>query len=362
MPTSFITSLEPMPCKLQVVSAILHDNKVYITGLASVNEGENNEDPGDDTKRQVQVYLQREEKRVVARKKRIWSTLPEAPNYNAPVTVINGLITLVGGRDAETTNITNVLSSWHEEKRQWEPSNPPQMRTKRLESGVCHYDNLLLVVGGIVDNKKPKPVNTADVYNFRSKNWSTPEELVLPISQLRSPQVAVFKEYVYVIGGAITYPAPPEHGDAQYNPEAWRARWSDVKEAVNDAEAKERHTSKAAVPQSFKGVQSVWENITNPPARRPTVVSCEDSLMLVGGVKDGIPQEGIYKFIDGNNVDGKVGSWKQVGSMSVGRYRHAAVPVGSCGATLLVAGGYVLGDPKGQEKHKRSPSTELVAL
>ena len=341
MPTSFITSLEPM-CELQVVSAVLHDNKVYITGLASASKDDKDEVPKDDTKRQVQVYLQCE-------KKRNWSTLPEAPNYNAPITVLNGRITLVGGRDANTTNITNILSTWHEEEHKWKTSDPSSMLTQRLESGVCHHDNLLLVVGGIVDDKEKKLVNTVDVYNFSSKIWSTPETLVLPIAQLRSPQVAVFKEYVYVIGGATTYPSPPTKGQAQYNLKAWRARWSDVKEAV----------SEAAVSKPSK---CVWKKITTPPARRPTVVSCKDSMILVGGVKDGEPQKGIYEYIDGKNVDGTVGRWKPVGSMSVGRYRHAAVLLGSRGAALLVAGGYMEGDPKGEEIDEKSSSTELVVL
>ena len=40
-----------------------------------------------------------------------WPTLPKdpeqkpAPNYNAPLTVINGRITLVGGRDAELAKL-----------------------------------------------------------------------------------------------------------------------------------------------------------------------------------------------------------------------------------------------------------------
>ena len=76
-----------------------------------------------------------------------WSTLPKdpkqkpAPNYNAPLTVINGRITLVGGRDAETGKITGILSTWHEKKRQWENSYPRPMPTKRLVSSVCHCHN-----------------------------------------------------------------------------------------------------------------------------------------------------------------------------------------------------------------------------
>ena len=110
---------------------------------------------------------------------------------------------------------------------------------------------------------------------------------------------------------------------------------------------------------------NVWRSIAEPPARPPTLFCCKNVLMVVSGVKVGKPQKGIYEFIDGKNVDGKAdnhGSWKLVGNMSVGRYRHAAVPVGSHGTALFVAGGYVEGDPMGDETHDKSCSTELVAL
>ena len=329
--------------------------------LPSKDKGAKQKVSKDDVSRQVLLYSQHE-------REGIWSTLPEdpkqkpAPNYNAPVTVINGHITLVGGRDAETDNITNVLSTWHEDKHQWENIDPPPMPTVRLASGVCHYDNFLLVVGGVVDDTKRELVKTVNVYKFSTRKWSTPKALDLPISQLRSPHVAVFKEHVYVIGGATTYPSPPEKGEAQYNPYAWRARWSDVKEAVREAEDMDAHTSAVADVEPSNGVETVWSNITDPPALRPTVVSCKDSLILVGGVKGGEPQKGIYEFIDEKNVDGTVGSWRPVGSMSEGRYRHAAVLLGSRGAALLVAGGCMLDNPRGNEKHENTLSAELVFL
>ena len=68
----FTMQLQDMPYELQVVSSIIHDNKVYVTGIAA--------DKGD-VSRQVLVYscYEREE---------IWSTLTEAssklqcPAYN----------------------------------------------------------------------------------------------------------------------------------------------------------------------------------------------------------------------------------------------------------------------------------------
>ena len=105
----------------------------------------------------------------------------------------------------------------------------------------------------------------------------------------------------------------------------------------------------------------MWKRIADPPVLRPTVVCYEDFLMAVGGVKGGTPQEGIYKFMDGKNVD-SCGSWRLVGNMSVGRYHHAVVPLGSRGATLFVAGGSVLGNSYEIERHKESSSAELVIL
>ena len=356
--------LEATPCALQVFPSVVHGNKVYVTGIGiTKGKGAKDDVPKGDVSRQIQVYPLDGEGS--------WSTLPlpeypkqkPAPNYNAPVTVINGRIALVGGRDAETGKITNVLSTWNEEKHEWENDNPPLMPTKRLASGVCHQDNLLLVVGGVVDDKVRMLVNTVDVYDFSSNRWYTPKALDLPIAQLRSPHVVIFKEYVYVIGGATAYPAPPEKGEAQYNRYAWRALWSDVKEAVSKAGAvvKQGAHKRAAEDEPSKRVESVWRRIADPPVLRPTVVCYEDFLMAVGGVKGGTPQEGIYKFIDGNNID-SCGSWKLVGNMSMGRYRHAVVPVGSRGSALFVVGGSVLGNSYELERHKESSSAELVIL
>ena len=334
-PDSTNWPVPPMPVDLQVISSILLENKVYVTGIAT-----------DYVSQRVMVYSLDGGR---------WFTLKPAPNYNAPMAVINGHITLIGGRES-AENLTNVLCSWLEEEGEWKQIVPP-MPKARLESGVCYHDGLLLVVGGIVDVNQTEPISAVVVHNFTTRNWITLEALKLP-KGLRSPHVVIFKEYVYIIGGGTTYPAPPEEGEQQYNLEAWRAPWSDVKEAVNVGE--DVHTAAGLEPS--KRVKSLWKRIERSPVARPTVVSCKNSLMLVGGAKDGIPQKGIYEFIEGKNDDGKVGSWTPVGSMRMGRYRHAVVPVGSRGGTLFVAGGYVKGDRVKDEKHEKTTFTEFVAL
>ena len=47
------------------------------------------------------------------------------------------------------------------------------------------------------EKKSRTVVKTVDVYNFSTECWSTPKALELP-KVLRSPQVVVFQEYVYL--------------------------------------------------------------------------------------------------------------------------------------------------------------------
>ena len=88
--------------------------------------------------------------------------------------------------------------------------------------------------------------------------------------------MVVFKEYVYIIGGATAYSIRNSGSKAQYNLKAWRARWSNVKEAVIETEAADKQgaQTRAAAEEHSKEVKSVWSQIATPPAIRPTVVSC----------------------------------------------------------------------------------------
>ena len=306
-----------MPVQLKVISAVLLDDKVYITGIAFSSAGSS----------QVQLY---------SYMKNRWSALPEAPNFNAPIVVINNHITLIGGRDAETKSITNVLYTWVEDELKWKQILPP-MPTKRLLSGACQHDGFLLVAGGI--EKDILVVSTVHVYSFSTGCWSTPKALELP-KPLRSHQLVVYEDNLYVMAGGTEFPMSLEHG---LNHGAWRARWSDIVEAIN---------------LSSKVVKSVWTPIAKPPVLRPTVISCSNFLISVGGVKDGLPQRGIYRFVDGNADN----QWIEVGKMSVGRFAHGVVPLEKRGTVLLVVGGYLQSTPMGDEVIERTNSVELVLL
>ena len=322
-------TLQSMPVRLKVISSVLFEKKIYLMGVFAEDEPKS---------RQVQVY---------SLKQREWSTLPEAPIYNAAIVVVNNHITLLGGRDVKTDEPTNILCTWFENEGQWWNNVLQAMPTVRVMIGVHCHGNLLLVTGGaekIADFEGQETltaVNRVDVYNILTKQWTTPLALQLP-KALRSHFLVQFEEHIYLTGGATKiFDSPAQIGASDsFSSHSWRITWTDLEEAV-------KHPT--AMPEKH-----LWTPIANLPAFWSTVVSCENFILSVGGIKDSLPQDVIYKFVEEKN------DWIEVGHMDIGRYRHAVVPLGSHGATLFVAGGFVWN--RVDENIGKSTSVELVAL
>ena len=129
----------------------------------------------------------------------------------------------------------------------------------------------------------------------------------------------------------------PVQSPEDYNSQAWRAKWSDVKQT--------------AAPHHSQPHRGGWTRIADPLTLSPTAVSCGGTLYAVGGVaRDNKPISTVYSYIPARN------QWVSVGDMSVGRAGHCAVPLSS--NTNFVAGGFVVNKGKGSF----SSLTELLLL
>ena len=293
-----------MPMEAASVGATIHNSKVYISAISKDGNGK--------LIFPVLVYSTNEHK---------WSTLPYQ-QHAAAMAVLNNHITLIGGQDAST---------WYEEEGQFKQVLPP-MRTIRLRPAVIYHANLLLVAGGVAEDYSIV-LNTTDVLDLTTMKWSTPEGLNLPIS-LWGHHLALCDEYLYLVGGAMVYPWQSPEDD---NSQAWRAKWSDVKQT--------------AAPQHSQPQRGMWTQIADPLTLRPTLVSCGGTLYTVGGAtRDGKPINTVYSYITARN------QWVSVGDMSVERYDHCAVPLSS--NTIFVAGGFVVNEGK----VSYSSLTELLLL
>ena len=129
------------------------------------------------------------------------------------------------------------------------------MPTRRSRPAVISHDSLLLVTGGVAEDVSTV-LNTTYVLDLTTMKWSTPEGLNFPIP-LWGHHLALCGEYVYLVGGVLVYPWRSPEDD---NSQAWRAKWSDVKQTT--------------APQHSQPQRGVWTRIADPPTMSPTAVSC----------------------------------------------------------------------------------------
>ena len=304
--------LPDMPMSAAPVGATIHNSKVYVSAIGRDGKGK--------FVFPVLVYSTNEHK---------WSTLPEQQRC-AAIAVLNNHVTLIGGHDVSTKKFTNALSTWYEEEGQWKQVLPPMPTGRFCPAVICHA-NLLLVTGGVAEDKSV--LNTTDVLDLTTMKWSTPEGLSLPVPLWR-PHLALFDECLYLAGGGTVYPVQSPEDD---NSQAWRAKWSDVKQT--------------AAPQHTQSQRGVWTRIADLPTLLPTPVSCGGTLYTVGGrTRDGKLISTVYTYITARN------QWVSVGDMSVERVDHCAVPLSS--NTIFVVGGSVVNE----DKWYYSSLTELLLL
>ena len=303
-----------MPMEAGSNAATIHNSKVYISAIGEDGNGR--------LVFPVLVYSTNEHK---------WSTLHKQQRC-AAIAVLNNHITLIGGQDVSTGKAINTLSTWYEEEGRWKQVLS-SMPTRRFRPAVISHDNLLLVTGGLAEDDSV--LVTTDVLDLTTMKWSTPEGLNLFIP-LWGHHLALCGEYLYLVGGATVY---PWRSSNDFNSQAWRAKWSGVKQS--------------AAPQHSQPRRGVWTQIADPPTLCPTVVLCGGTLYTVGGrTRDVKPISTVYTYITARN------QWVSVGDMSVGRAGHCAVPLSR--NSIFMAGGRVVNESKG--KVSFSSLTELLLL
>ena len=163
-------SCEEAPCKMRRGSATVHGSMAYF---------------GPDSSRQVFSYNSDTEE---------WSTLPECPRTDFTLTVVNGLITAVGGTKFL---VSNTLFSLMEDggRRKW-VEHFPRMPTKRALAAVVCSGKALVVAGGQGDWWTK--LTTVEVMNTDTLKWSTASSLPYP---LHNTSATICGDQIYLVGG-----------------------------------------------------------------------------------------------------------------------------------------------------------------
>ena len=241
-----------------------------------------------------------------------WSQLPDDPNWNCGLSVIDGLLTSVGG---DNNGSTNTLLSLTGEgvRKQWSEIFPP-MPTPRWSVACITTEQSLVVAGG---NGSGDYLDIVEVMNINTKQWTT----VCPLPQKQQQLSAtVCGDTLYVAGGWIN----------TFNPSksVFTCSLTDLLTSSNSLGSKIRRT--------FSQNHNVWKEISSLPVARSTLASFNGQLLAVGGEDDPMkPTTNVYRY------DSHTNSWNVISQMKNKRSRCLAVTLHE--DHLIVVGGYTHG-------------------
>ena len=223
-----------------------------------------------------------------------WSELPQCPNEDFSLAMVNSLLTAIGGM-TPNRDITNSLLSLTDNK--WTKQFPP-MPTKRWLTVVVCSGSSLVVAGGV--GKRDKKLSTVEVMDTETLQWSTASSLLHP---LYCASVKLCADQVYMLGGFDK----------------------------NDKRSKSVFTCSLAVllqscqPQSLVAQlknfslasgPKVWHQLAETPVTLSTCSSLHGRLLAVGG------KDSDYKHTTVIHMyNTTTNSWEVISHMTTPRYR-----------------------------------------
>ena len=143
------TQAADAPFPIYSATAVVHNYKVYVAGCSGSDE---------DVHYKVFMY-------DIAKNQ--WSTLPDPKQSLAVHEIIGGLLTLVGGQDRNTDEVSKSLSSYDESSQNW-MNYFPDMLIARSRCSVVKYGDYVIVAGG---DTEEECVSTIEVMSIIEKRW-----------------------------------------------------------------------------------------------------------------------------------------------------------------------------------------------
>ena len=231
-----------------------------------------------------------------------WSELPECPQVFFGLTVINNLLTAVGGEPSGlfSGDFTNRLVSFNGSK--WVTIFPP-MPTKRKWLAVISAQNYLIAAGGLGVGGF---LSTVEVMNIATREWYTAASLPEPVSYMSA---TVCGGRLYLLGGYPTHAV-------------FTCTLDSLLHSCHPPSQTPPHTNEAGV----------WQRIADVPMEWSTCTTLNGRVLAVGG------EDSHDTFTaDVCMYNGDSNSWSLVGHMSTARYWSLVVGLRDC---IIAVGGW----------------------
>ena len=260
--------------------------------------------------------------------KATWTKLPPAPQYDSEAAAINNQLVLIGGGEASSRTITNMVSTWTGQG--WQ-QDIPAMPTKRGQPGVTTYNTYLMVAGGMAEDDQTL-LGSIDVMDTTTRQWYTPANLQLPRPMYRM-QITVSATHICVASAVIAYDATTKTDT--FSKSVWELPVSTL--------------SKVLVGEDSGPHQ--WTEIAPTPHYRSALLQDTAHPLAVGGDDDS------YKSTTDIAVyDRHSNKWSSVGQLLEPRTWCTAVSLSRC--SFLVCGGR----SDARDRNTNLSSVEVVSV
>ena len=274
--------LPDLPIPTCTASAVMVNDHIYVCGGLCDDV---------DLACQVQVYDVNHN---------VWSTLPHSPQYNSQGVAIDSRLVLIGGCEAVSEGVTNLVSTWT--GQEWQHDLPP-MPTKRLRPGVTTYHTFVVVAGGLAENNQT-PLSSIDILNITTRQWWTPVNLQLPQPMFRM-QCTVSSAHLCVASASISYDVAT---DTFTTPnDVWQLPMTALEKVLIPGDDDTPHQ---------------WIKVAPTPYFNSAILQDTAHIVAVGGNdKSGEPKSDIFVY----NPDSDM--WSKVSQLGVPRTLCAVVPL-----------------------------------
>ena len=256
-----------------------------------------------------------------------WTTLPHAPQYNSEAATVDNKLVLIGGQDAQSRAITNLVSTWTGED--WQQDLPP-MPSRRRRPGVTTYSTFVIVAGGRAEDDATL-LRSTHVLDTTINQWWTPANLQLPMP-MYGMEITICPTHIYVASARIRCHATAS--TFTHSQSVWQLPVGELRNVLVNGEQ---------VPLLC------WQEIAPTPYSRSALVQGTDCPLAVGGHDDSNkPTSDIALYDPHSN------KWSTVGQLLTPRIRCTAVCHST--STFMVLGGY------SDEKNPRNTLLRSVEL
>ena len=203
-----------------------------------------------------------------------WFQLPDNPNMNCGLAVIDGLLTSVGGW-SKGHRSTLLSLTGEDGRKEWSEIFPP-MHTARSRVACVATKQVLVVAGGY--GMDSSFLDTVEIMEIDTKLW----KIVCPLPQrLASLSATVCADKLYLAGGGTNF--------STYSKSVLTCSLTALLKSSD---------TQGSLGSRIKGaIFPVWKTIRSLPVTRSTLVSFGGQLLAVGGTDDfGKPTSAIYVY------------------------------------------------------------------